>query len=304
MENAPPVTVAPRPSIARKILTFPLVRIVLAFVLVTVAATGVQLAVRSLLRAVYGKIPPALGLAVALPTVLTALAVYVLFVRVVERRRAAELAPRRAAAGLGAGTLAGIALMALTVAVIGALGGWSVDGVNRAAVLLPPLAMALYSGFVEEILFRGIILRMTEEGLGTWAALAITSLLFGAAHLANANATAWSAAAIALEAGLLLGAAWAATRRLWLPIGIHMGWNFAEAGLFGAAVSGSKARGLVVSKFEGSTLLTGGAFGPEASVAAVVVCMAAAVLLLAWAIRRGRMVPPFWQRERASAPPA
>ena len=304
MESTPASAATPDPSLGRRIITFPLVRIVLAVAVVTVAMMAVQFAVRTPLRAAYGgKVPQALGLVVAIPVLLTALAAYIFFVRVVERRGVSELAPRRAAAGLGAGTALGIGLIALTVGTIGVLGGWSVDGTHAVAVLAPALAMALYSGFVEEIVFRGIIFRMTEEGLGTWAALAITSLLFGAAHLANDNATAWGAIAIALEAGLLLGAAYAAARSLWLPIGIHVGWNLAERGLFGAPVSGIVKPGLLISRFEGSKLLTGGAFGPEASLAAVLICMAVALLLLSYAIRRGRMVPPWWRR-RKEAPAA
>ena len=90
----------------------------------------------------------------------------------------------------------------------------------------------------------------------------------------------------------MLGAAYAATRSLWLPIGIHMGWNFTEGGVFGAAVSGGGGgHGIVSMPLTGPDLLTGGAFGPEASLVSVALWLAVSVGLIAWTLKRGRWVP-------------
>jgi hypothetical protein len=95
----------------------------------------------------------------------------------------------------------------------------------------------------------------------------------------NSGATTVSTVAIALEAGVLLGAAYAACGSLWLPIGLHFGWNFTEGGVFGVAVSGRKAgAGIVNMPLSGSALWTGGQFGPEASLVAVAVCLVAGCL--------------------------
>jgi hypothetical protein len=158
------------------------------------------------------------------------------------------------------------------------------------------LATAIGAGVGEELAFRGVIFRMTEERLGTAAALIISSLLFGLVHAANPGATLVSTAAIALEAGGLLGMAYSASRSLWLPIGLHFGWNFTEGGIFGTAVSGGQSHGLVDSVLSGPTLMTGGSFGPEASVIAVVVCLAATVTLGLWTARHGRWRP--WNPQR------
>src|SRR5205085_1853499 len=130
--------------------------------------------------------------------------------------------------------------------------------------------------------FRGVIFRITEESLGTWIALAISSLLFGGAHLLNPHSTLAAASAIAIEAGLLLGAAYVLTRSLWLGIAIHAAWNFAEEGLFGVADSGqvSKTGGLLIPKITGPTVLTGGIWGPEMSIVAVLLCTTAGIALL------------------------
>ena len=97
-------------------------------------------------------------------------------------------------------------------------------------------------------------------------------------------------AAIALEAGVLLAASFAVSRNLWLPIGMHFGWNFTEGGVFGASVSGS-GKGIAKVSLSGPYLMTGGAFGPEAPVVAVAVCLLAAFALIALTIRKGRWVP-------------
>jgi uncharacterized protein len=108
----------------------------------------------------------------------------------------------------------------------------------------------------------------------------------------NPHATIVSSLAIAIEAGVLLAVAYAATGRLWLPIGIHIGWNFTEGRIFGVPVSGFPA---VPSLFRGTVsgpdFLTGGTFGLEASLLAVLVCSVAAALLIAYTLRAERIVP-------------
>lgn len=239
------------------------------------------------------KLKPAL-LAEAVGAVIIAVA-YVVYVRVVERRYISELAPAAAPREFGAGFLLGAALFTTTIGIIWALGDYTIIGVNPWTAMLSPLAMGLAAGVLEEILFRGVIFRITEEWIGSWGALAFSSLLFGAGHLANPHATLMSAVSIALEAGVLLGAAFMVTRRLWLPIGLHAAWNFTQSGIFGAPVSGTAPHGLFVSRLSGPVWATGGGFGPEASLPAVLVALSA-VWLLVHAVRSGRVVRPIWQR--------
>ena len=89
-------------------------------------------------------------------------------------------------------------------------------------------------------------------------ALGITVALFGLVHLGNPNSSLYGAAAIGIEAGVLLGAAYVLTRRLWLVIGIHFGWNFIQAGVFGPNVSGIRVESLLRSELSGPELLSGG----------------------------------------------
>ncbi len=121
----------------------------------------------------------------------------------------------------------------------------------------------------EEILFRGIMFRWIDEKWGFTVALVVSSLLFGIMHIFQPGASWWSSIAIALEAGLLLGAAYKYSETLWLPIGIHWGWNFFQGNIFGIEVSGSDAgESLFIPEISGPDILTGGDFGAEASIIA------------------------------------
>jgi hypothetical protein len=163
--------------------------------------------------------------------------------------------------------------------------------------LTPLLVMGVLPSITEEIMFRGVLFRVIEDGLGTWAALAVSAIFFGAVHIFNPNATLWSSIAIAVEAGLLLGMAYAWTRSLWFVMGLHAAWNFTQGVLLGIPVSGIAMKGMLDSSMQGSAWLSGGEFGAEASVTTVFVCAALAAFFTRQAIVRKRIRPPFWRRE-------
>jgi hypothetical protein len=88
------------------------------------------------------------------------------------------------------------------------------------------------------------------------------------------------------------------TRRLWLAIGIHAAWNFTQGWVFSAPVSGGEAPlGLLITRREGPDWLTGGDFGLEASVVAMIVATIAGVLMLRRAIQNGELRQPMWARK-------
>jgi membrane protease YdiL (CAAX protease family) len=230
-----------------------------------------------------------LGIATAVLCLLT----YAWVVRRTERREPVEVARRGAGAAVGRGVLIGVGMFAVVIANIAFLGGYRVDGWGSAAGALALFGFMAAAAVTEELIFRGILFRIVEGRLGTWGALALTSLLFGASHLLNPNATVWSALAIAIEAGGMLAAAYAATRTLWVPIGLHFGWNFAEGAIFGTDVSGQSApKGLLDGVMSGPAAISGGEFGPEASLYAVVAGLIVTLVFLRLASRRGHLVAP------------
>jgi membrane protease YdiL (CAAX protease family) len=224
---------------------------------------------------------------------------YLVYTRVIEWRRAGELSLVGAGGEAAAGALTGFGLMAIAVGVEWLAGLYHVVGSNPlAVVLVPALVVSAFSGFFEELLLRVIFFRILEEPLGTAWALALSSLLFGLLHLRNPHAGVVSTVSI-VAAGALLGGAFAMTRRIWFAAALHGAWNFTQGGIFGVPVSGIAVRGLLKGSLNGPETLSGGVFGIEGSPVAVVLCVAAAVVLLRVAVLRRRVVAPVWARRTA-----
>lgn len=285
-------TIDRRPGRAWRVVQFAPIRLVVAIV----AVVGFVIAVQWCAGALHIAPSTGLGAVVALFSVLGTLGVYFVYVRLVERRPVTELGHLGAVGEFGLGALVGAILFGTTGLILWLAGVWRFDGSNSWTVLIYPLSSALAAAVTEEILCRGILFRIVEESLGSWLALACSAVIFGALHGFNPGATLVSSVAIALEAGVLLAAAYMYTRRLWLPIGLHFAWNFTEGSIFGASVSGSRAHGLLISHLQGPALLTGDRFGPEASIVAVLVCLAAAIVFIVLARRRQSIVAPVWRR--------
>jgi membrane protease YdiL (CAAX protease family) len=259
---------------------------------------GVVVATQPLLRRYLG----AGGAAVL---AVLCLGAYVAASKWIERRVPTELAINRALPELAAGILVGLALFSSVMAILWLASAYHPAGWGSYRPLPRGLFFAILAGILEELLFRGLLFRLCSKLLGTWGALLFTSALFGAAHAANHGATLSSSLAIALEAGILLGAAYAATGRLWVPIGLHVGWNFTEGSLFGMTLSGNTmAAGLIRGSLNGPRILTGGEFGPEASIVAVILCLAAAAYFILRIVKLNRAEPPVWRQERPAVVPA
>lgn len=305
MENDPPAIADPAPSevpakrgFVRRFFAYPLVQAFIGAFFVLLAM-GLTAAFGGLIGIKGGEGSPILALMIALAIILT----WKGYKRWIEREPDREFALRGAVPEFAAGLASGLALFTLMTGVVWLMGGITFDGVNPIGQteLDYWTAIAIFSGFSEEVLFRGLLFRAVEKVAGSWIALAITAALFGAGHIFNPGATWFAALAIALEAGIMLGAAYMLTRRLWLAIGFHAAWNFTQGWVFSIPVSGtgSGSAGLIATTRAGPEWLTGGAFGLEASVVAMVVATGAGLLLL-WRIRRdGGFVAAPWNRARA-----
>ena len=240
---------------------------------------------------------PLTSLAIQIVLALAAIGLYIAYGRLIERRPVTELATPGLAREWAFGALCGAGLYTACAAILMVLGIYQVEGVNPLLFLLPNLAMAVKSGVFEELLFRGILHGSVEAVFGSWVAILVSSAVFGLLHLLNPGATLGGAIYISIEAGILLSAAYLVTRRLWICIGFHMAWNYFQSAVFSGVVSGAVSDpGLLKARIEGPEWLTGGSFGMEHSVVALVLCTTTGVILLTVAIRRGHMLPPAWKR--------
>jgi len=232
-----------------------------------------------------------IGGAIALAAIMVA--AYRWLVRRVERRVPDELGKTSVFVPLVTGTAAGAALFVAVYVVLWWKG--AIPYVMRGGLsgLTAALAIAIASSVGEEIVIRGALFRLLEKALGSAIALLLSGLIFGLMHARNTGATWVSTLAIVLESGILLGLVYALTRNLWVPIGLHFGWNFTEGGVFGASVSGGANTGLLIAPLQGSPLITGGTFGPEASVATMAVTLVASAMLVVMVRAEGQ-----WRRLR------
>jgi membrane protease YdiL (CAAX protease family) len=266
-------------------------RIVLGVLLVGGAVAVAQLAVKALkgVLSLGGVAPAVYYVAYLIVGVLVAYFVYRAYVRFVEKRTPTELSETGAPEELGIGMLVGLGLVAVIIGLLWLGGFYRVTGLGVWTSVFVVFANDGSGAFVEEILLRGIIFRISEERLGTWIALVISAALFALLHLASANATLTSVIVVGLEGGILLSAAYVLTRRLWLAIGIHFAWDFAQDYVFGVSPG---VDGLVRAQITGPAPLSGGSVGIEGSFVALILCLIVSAYLLARAAREGHILKP------------
>jgi membrane protease YdiL (CAAX protease family) len=149
----------------------------------------------------------------------------------------------------------------------------------------PPRRLLLWAGGLllfglvaaanEELIFRGYAFQRLVEAVGAVGAIGLCSALFGAVHLGNPHHT-WISTLNTALVGIPLSVAYLRTRLLWLPIGMHFAWNFVQSFCLGLPVSGIQVPySLLRAEVSGGRLLTGGSYGPEASVLATAVVVLA-----------------------------
>lgn len=148
------------------------------------------------------------------------------------------------------------------------------------------LGVFIAVGYYEELLFRGYLLQNLAEGLNLFWGVTLSSLVFGLAHVGNPNAVLVSSLGV-FAAGCFLAFGWLRTRALWLPIGLHIGWNFFEGNVFGFPVSGNEVFTLIQQNQSGPVLFTGGKFGPEAGLVLLPAIGVGALLIWLYTKHRG-----------------
>ena len=293
-----------KPGFRQRVWDFPLTRILAFLALFAFLCVLLGLPLSWALRAAHIHLGPSEAGALTAETVaaLASLGAFLVMVRRADGRSAASagLQKHGLVRETALGLVLGGGLFCSVAAVLALLGVYHISGVSTHFRPLIPLLLFLMVAVSEEIIFRGYIFQTLEARWGTGIALAVSALFFGLVHLGNPirgltpGQRLIGPLYIVFEASILMTAGYLLTRRMWLPIGIHWGWNFFESAVCGTADSGfgaAPSQTLLHAHLSGPFYLSGGPFGPEASVACLVLSTLAGLLLLRQAIQKGQWRP-------------
>ena len=182
----------------------------------------------------------------------------------------------------GAGCFLGFLLPVVALVPVAIWGDLSVSAhLNPRTLsrLLAVLVVLVFGALAEELMFRGYPFQRLEEAIGPFGAIMVFSVLFGVVHLMNPGASTLGLLNTVLI-GIVLAIAYLRTRALWLPWGLHFGWNATLGLLFGLPVSGLRVFNVVVrSSAKGPNWLTGGSYGLEAGVPGVLAVLVGLIVI-------------------------
>jgi len=152
------------------------------------------------------------------------------------------------------------------------------------------IVVLLFGALAEELMFRGYPFQHLERGIGAVGAIAVFAVLYGLLHLLNPGAGRWGVANTILI-GVLLSIAYLRTRSLWLPWGIHFGWNATLGSVLGLPVSGFRFFNVYArTTATGPKWVTGGSYGVEASAVGALAILVG--ILIVWKLPMEKLPQP------------
>jgi membrane protease YdiL (CAAX protease family) len=186
------------------------------------------------------------------------------------------------------GTLLGSGMMSLIFVIEYSMGIVHIEFrevtmLQGGVIFFNSLLLYMTVGYGEEFLFRGYIFQIFIEGTNKVIATLTIALLFAFAHSKNPNASLFGLINVGL-AGIWLSIAYFKTKALWLPIGLHISWNFFQGFVYSFPVSGTTSDKEQIGKaiVSGPDWLTGGAFGPEGGALATVMLIVGTLIIVKW----------------------
>ena len=221
---------------------------------------------------------------------------YRLYCQIFEKRDAVEVGHQGALAQWGLGAVVATGMVLVFVLLIATLGEFRIIEFRSGLQLFNNFLMFSVGSLFQEMILLCVIYRLIEELAGSWISLACSLAIFAGVHLLNENETLASVSMLVLSS-LMLIAPFILTRRIWVSWGLHAGWNFMQAGVFGMANSGIVFKGWIVSEVSGPEWLTGGAVGLEATYLSVGLDFFIGLVILGMALKAGKFIAPRWKRQ-------
>ncbi|KQC30854.1 hypothetical protein AAY42_13870 [Flagellimonas eckloniae] len=272
----------------KKIIHFPIVKIVLGIAICLGVLIGIQNLVTKPM--VYHLIDykPIGDTIINYFSVIVLLVSYFYFFKLFEKREIKELSKTNLKTELFGGFLFGFLVLSFVILILYLLGYYSIDGISDLSYLLAPFSFLVLAALIEEVFFRLIIYRIIEKWIGTYLALLLISIIFTVPHLFNDNVTLLSILLL-LTFGFAHSIMYTYTKRLWLPFAFHLGWNFAQP-FYGSNLSGTEEEHIINSNFDGPVLLIGSEFGIEDSILSIILLLIVCIIFLRLSIRQKKIV--------------
>ncbi len=272
----------------KKILYFPITKIILGIVICFSIFVGVQ---NFILKPIFYSLIQDKDSAdpfIHCISFFTLLFSYYFLFRFYDKREVKELSVKYLAKEMFGGFGVGFLTISLSVFALYLLGYYQFIEISTAHYPIRLFTTLIVAALIEDLFHRGLILRELEKWLGTHIALVVI-MLIETSHIFNPNANLFSLF-FDLCWGFTLSMLFVYTKRIWLPFFFHLGWNFAQP-FYGSNLTGLNDLGTIIkSKFEGPELFTGGAVGIEGSIIAVTLLLSIGLFFYFKALKEGKIV--------------
>lgn len=272
----------------KKIIHFPIVKIVLGIAICLGVLIGIQNLVTKPIVYYLIDSKPIGDAIINYFSVIVLLLSYFYFFKLFEKREIKELSKTNLKTELFGGFLFGFLVLSFVILILYLLGYYSIDGISDLSYLLAPFSFLVLAALIEEVFFRLIIYRIIEKWIGTYLALLLISIIFTVPHLFNDNVTLLSVLLL-LTFGFAHSIMYTYTKRLWLPFAFHLGWNFAQP-FYGSNLSGTEEEHIINSTFDGPVLLIGSEFGIEDSILSIILLLTVYIIFLRLSIKQKKIV--------------
>lgn len=280
----------------QKFVQFPLVRLIILIIFLVPPYLIIEVVRRTIISYAGETSTVYLGYFFDIVLIFSLVAVYNVYTSSVENRKSYEFSLKKSGIELGVGALLAFVVLTFFVLLIALFGFYKIEEFNSFGNVVFMFFTQLKVGFVEELLFRVILFKLTEELIGSWGAIALQGILFGFAHAGNPNATIYTTLALILSFSIFFGAGYMMTRRIWFIMGFHWSWNFFQSGIWGMNNSGATQPSLITPAVDGPIWLTGGAWGAELSVVTILILFTLSLYFVKIASNNNQFVKPLWRR--------
>ena len=194
----------------------------------------------------------------------------------------------------GLGFLFGFLMMSGTIAVMVITGQISFSGFNLSASGIGAFIFNLFmwfpQGASEELMFRGYMIPALNKRYKVAFSVIVSSILFSAFHSLNPGFTPLASVNLVLIA-VLFALVYLYTGDIWMTSAMHTAWNLTQGNIYGLQVSGNEASNTVFKILyskDATSLITGGAFGPEGGLATTAVTSVCMVIIIILLVRKSR----------------